>query len=82
MAGNIARQRLIQKEKDAEELYNRNIDNMVLEISKTSALSAINVNQLLKKKWLEEKNAYKVMSNVKTEKDMRRLAKLMKEDQF
>lgn len=55
---------------------------MVLETSKTSALSAINLNQLLKKKWLEEKNAWKVMSNVKTEKDTRRLAKLMREDQF
>ena len=32
------------------------------------------------KKWLEEKNAWRVMSNVKTEKDTRRLAKLMKED--
>lgn len=55
---------------------------MVLETSKTSALSAINLNQLLKKKWIEEKNSYKIMSNVRTEKDQRRLARLMKEDQF
>jgi hypothetical protein len=55
---------------------------MVLNISKVSALSAINVNQLLKKKWIEEKNSYKIMTNVKSEKDQRRLAKLMKEVQF
>ena len=54
----MARQRLIQKQKDEEEAYNLNIDNMVLQTSKTSALNAINLNQLLKKKWQEEKNAY------------------------
>ena len=58
LAGEMARQRLIQKQKDEEEAYNLNIDNMVLQTSKTSALNAINLNQLLKKKWQEEKNAY------------------------
>ena len=65
----MARQRLIQKEKDAEEKYIVDVDDLVLEISKVSALSAINVNKILKKKWIEEKNAYKVMTSVKSEKD-------------
>ena len=53
---------------------------MVLDTSKSSALRAINLNQLLKKKWTEEKNSYKLMTKISTEKQNRRLAKLMRDE--
>ena len=46
-----------EKEKDA-----KNLEDLILKTSKTSALQAINLSQLLKKKWSEESNAYVIMS--------------------
>ena len=51
-----------------EQKYLKNVDELILKTSKTSALKAINLNQLLKKKWSEEKNAFKILSKIKTDK--------------
>jgi hypothetical protein len=51
-----------------EEKTQKLLDELILKTSKTSALRAINLNKLLSKKWTEEKNAYKILSNIKTEK--------------
>jgi hypothetical protein len=51
-----------------------------LQTSETSALKAMNLNQLLKKKWSEEKNAYQIMSKIQSERQSRRLMYLLKED--
>ena len=82
LAGQLAKQRLKQKEIEDAEEHERLLDQMILDTSKTSALRAINLNQLLKKKWTEEKNSYKLLTKITTEKQNRRLAKLMREEQF
>jgi hypothetical protein len=58
------------------------LDELILKTSKTSALRAINLNKLLSKKWTEEKNAYKILSNIKTEKQSRRIASLLQENRI
>ncbi len=60
-----------------EEKTQKLLDELILKTSKTSALRAINLNKLLSKKWTEEKNAYKILSNIKTEKQTRRIANLL-----
>ena len=49
-----------------QEKAKKGLEDIILETSKTSALQAINLNQLLKKKWSEEKDAYILLSNIKT----------------
>lgn len=78
-AGRVARKRFIQQTKEREERYQKSLDDLILKTSETSALQAINLNQLLKEKWSEEKNSYFIMSNIKTEKQNRRLRTLLKE---
>ena len=38
-----------------------------------SALQAINLSQLLHKKWTEERDAYVIMTKIKNDKQVRRL---------
>jgi hypothetical protein len=73
----MAKARLIRKMREEEDIHNQELDKMILETSKTSALHAINLNQLLKKKWTEEKNSYRLMTKIATEKQNRRLFKLL-----
>ena len=47
------------------------IDNLIVKTSKLSTLKAMNLNNLLKKKWSEEPNAYKLMSKIDTKKEAR-----------
>ena len=68
IAGLNARQRLLQKERRKEQEHERQLDTMINETAQTSALHATKLSQLLKKKWTEEKNAYKLMSNIRTDK--------------
>lgn len=82
LCGELARKRLLQKSKDEEEKFSKGLEELILKTSKTSALKAMNLNQLLKKKWSEEKNAYVIMSQIKSEKDMRRLRGLLKNPVF
>lgn len=44
------------------------LKDMIEQTGKISALSAINLSQLLTKKWTEEKNAYMIMSQIRTDK--------------
>ena len=67
-AGEIARKRLIEKTKRTENDEQTGLDELIDKTAKTSALQAINLSKLLTKKWSEEKNAYFIMSNIKTEK--------------
>ena len=46
---------------------------MIQLTAQTSALQAINLSQLLKKKWTEEPNAYMIMSKIRTQKQINRL---------
>jgi len=41
--------------------------------AQTSALQAINLSQLLKKKWTEERDAYQIQSKLTSAKQQRRL---------
>ena len=67
-AGEEARKRLRDKLKGQDEAEAAGLDGLIETTAKISALQAINLSQLLKKKWSEEKNAYFIMSNIKTEK--------------
>ena len=60
----------------------RKIDMLILETSKTSALRAVNLSQLLKKKWTEESNSYRIMSNLKDDKMNRRVKYLLSDSIF
>lgn len=76
-AGNLARRRIRLKKLADEQQEKDELENLILETSKTSALNAINLSQLLNKKWSEQKNAYMVMSKIKTEKQERRIMALL-----
>ena len=80
LMGDLARKRLVQKNKDQEEEFQKGLDSLILKTAETSALKAMNLNQLLKKKWSEEKNAYQIMSKIQTEKQTQRLRTLLKEN--
>ena len=67
-AGEEARKRLMDKTKKMENAEQKCLDELIDKTAKTSALQAINLSKLLTKKWSEEKNAYYIMSNIKTEK--------------
>ena len=66
-AGEIFVQRQKDKQRRAEREEVKCREQLILQTSKSSALQAINLSQLLKKKWSEEKNAYIIMSKVKNE---------------
>ena len=76
--GQEARERLKLKEKQKEQELNFHIDHIVNDAAKKSALSAIQLNQLLRKKWSEERNAYKLISGIKTERQKRRYDAIMR----
>jgi len=79
LAGQGARRRLQDKQRELQSRGKDGLENIILETSKTSALQAINLSQLLKKKWSEEKNAYVLLSKIKTAKQTRRLNNLLLE---
>ena len=78
LAGQAARRRLQDKQKEQMEKAKKGLEDIILETSKTSALQAINLNQLLKKKWSEGKNAYILRSQIKTEAQTRRINDLLR----
>ena len=51
---------------------------MIADTAHTSAIQAVKLSQLLKKKWSEEKNAYKIMSGINTERQKRRYDAIMR----
>ena len=58
------------------------IDQIILETSKTSALRAVNLSQLLKPKWTEEKNSYRILSKLNDKKLERRLQNMLSDSIF
>lgn len=82
ITGRQANINLKRRLRDKEEEFEKNIDELILQTSKTSALRAVNLNELLKKKWSEEKNAYRMMSNIKTDKEDRRIKYILKKHAF
>ena len=68
MRGREARLRLKEKNKKEQEDHDRKIELLILNASKESALAAVNLNQLLKKKWAEEKNSWRLLSHLKDAK--------------
>ena len=60
-----------RKEKEIAE--KKNLEKLIEDTAAVSALQAINLDQLLRKKWTEEKDSYVVMTKIKTDKQVRRL---------
>ena len=66
-----------------EQEHKRQVEKVVLHVAQNdSSLRAVNLERLLKRKWTEEPNAYKIVSKIKTERQERRLAELMKTSVF
>ena len=73
IAGQNTRVQLAKKRKEREQAQKRNLDKLIEDTAEVSALQAINLDQLLRKKWTDEKDAYVIMTKIKTDKEMRRL---------
>ena len=73
IAGQNTRIQLAKKRKEREQAQKRNLDKLIEDTAEVSALQAINLDQLLRKKWTDEKDAYVIMTKIKTDKEMRRL---------
>lgn len=58
IAGMLTRKRLVEKRREIEQVEGERLDKMIEMAAKESAIQAINLSQLLKKKWTEETNAY------------------------
>ena len=72
-AGHNTRIHLANKRKEREQEQKRNLDKLIEDTAEVSALQAINLDQLLRKKWTDEKDAYVIMTKIKTDKEVRRL---------
>ena len=68
-AGHMTRIHLAQKRKEREQAQKRNLDKLIEDTAEVSALQAINLDQLLRKKWTDEKDAYHIMTKIKTDKE-------------
>ena len=73
MAGQQTRVALAQKRKERELAQKRNLDKLIEDTAEVSALQAINLDQLLRKKWTDEKDAYVIMTKIKSDKQVRRI---------
>jgi hypothetical protein len=51
----------------------KDLENMIEMTAQTSATQAINLSNLLRKKWTEERNAYVILSKITTYKQRARL---------
>ena len=81
-AGEVARDRLLLKQQQQEQDTGRGLEKLIQETAETSALQAINLSRLLRRNWSEEKNAYVIMSNIRSERQSRRLQYLLREHQY
>ena len=72
-AGEKTRMNLVRKKKEMEKAQTEGLDEMIKQTAQKSALQAINLSQLLKKKWTEERNAYVIMTKIKSDRQVRRL---------
>lgn len=51
----------------------KDLEDMIETTAQQSAIHAINLSNLLRKKWTEEKDAYIILSKIKTHKQRARL---------
>ena len=72
-AGEKTRLNLVKQKKEMEKAQTDGLDEMIKQTAQKSALQAINLSQLLKKKWTEERNAYVIMTKIKSDRQVRRL---------
>ena len=72
-AGEKTRMNLVKQKKEMEKAQTDGLDEMIKQTAQKSALQAINLSQLLKKKWTEERNAYVIMTKIKSDRQVRRL---------
>ena len=72
-AGEKTRINLVKQKKEMEKAQTDGLDEMIKQTAQKSALQAINLSQLLKKKWTEERNAYVIMTKIKSDRQVRRL---------
>ena len=69
LAGDLARQRLKMREQNKEAELERHLDTLIVDAAKyCGAMQATKLSQLLTKKWNQEDHAYKVASEIKTER--------------
>jgi len=73
MNGEKTRVRLIKENRLREQKNEMDLKAMIEQTGKISALSAINLSQLLTKKWTEERSAYMIMSKIRTDDQDRRI---------
>ena len=73
IAGRNARKRLYEGKVNREEQRERKLEEMITQTAQRSALHAINLEKLLKRKWNEDKDSYFILSNLKTQKQTRRI---------
>ncbi len=67
----------IKKQEDQEKLEEEQINKLIMDTAKLSALQAVNLSQLLKKKWSEEKDSYKILTKINNDKDKRRVHSIL-----
>lgn len=73
IAGQQTRVALAHRRKEREMAQKRNLDKLIEDTAEVSALQAINLDQLLRKKWTDEKDAYVIMTKIKSDKQVRRI---------
>jgi len=70
-----ARKRLAQKAKRHQEYLDESLQYMIQ--NENDALHAMNLNRLLTKNFFEYENSFKVLSNIKTAAEQKRLRRLL-----
>lgn len=71
-ASSKTRKSIFEKKKRRESLYQKQLNKMIFETSKTSASNAIRLNGMLSKPWYEHYDKYKVVSGM-TAKEKERI---------
>lgn len=71
IAGMMTRKRLVERRREIELQEDKRLDEIIEMTAQKSALQAINLSQLLKKKWTEETNAYQIISKIDQRKRKR-----------
>ena len=66
--GERTRQRLARERRIKAAQAEKDVEDMIETTAQQSAIQAINLSNLLRKKWTEEKDAYIILSKIKTYK--------------
>mmetsp|Transcript_12633 Transcript_12633/g.11180 ORF Transcript_12633/g.11180 Transcript_12633/m.11180 type:complete len:196 (-) Transcript_12633:26-613(-) len=65
-AADKTRKYLIQKKRNEEKKYKKDLDKMIIETSKTSANNAIRLSKLLTSQWFDHRKNFSVVSGLTT----------------